>query len=146
MTDEPQEPGLPDTHPVLLYLDALRARMADADFELLMRMVDPIMAAIREQRVGNIDIDLGEDEGRVTPQMREEVSTLVTIAITGRMDHEFVEVDTDGEGHPVRVMVDSDTARDPERLAELREWARDRQQQDDELRGIAEVSDMRDEL
>lgn len=142
MDNEPQPEG---AHPVLLYVDTLRARMSAEEFGLLMRMIRPTLAAISAHETGTIDIDLGEDDAKVTPALRDEVATVITIALTGRMDQQFVQVDVDDAGHPVRAMVDAETADDPAKLQELREWARSRRAEDSELRGIAEASGMDDD-
>ncbi len=46
------------------------------------------------------------------------------------------------ETGPVRVVTDAATAADPGRLTEIADYIRDRHRDTEELRGIAEVSEM----
>ncbi|MFI6490076.1 hypothetical protein [Streptomyces sp. NPDC050564] len=130
----------PEGRPVDLYLDRLRLRMAPADFALLRRMVDPVLQAIQEQRAGPIELSLeGAEADSVSQEVRDEASLVVAVAVTGRMDNQIVEIETEETG-PVRVVTDSGTAADPARCQEIADFIGERHRQDEELRGIAEVS------
>ncbi|WP_369251670.1 hypothetical protein [Streptomyces sp. R41] len=130
----------PEGRPVDQYLDLLRLRMAPADFALLRRMVDPVLEAIQEQRAGPIELSLeGADADSVSQEVRDEASLVVAVAVTGRLDNQIVEIETEETG-PVRVVTDSGTAADPARCQEIADFIGERHRQDEELRGIAEVS------
>jgi hypothetical protein len=130
----------PEGRPVDLYLDRLRLRMAPADFALLRRMVDPVLKAIQEQRAGPIELSLeGAEADSVSQEVRDEASLVVAVAVTGRLDNQIVEIETEETG-PVRVVTDSGTAADPARCQEIADFIGERHRQDEELRGIAEVS------
>ncbi|MDQ1034199.1 hypothetical protein QFZ75_000615 [Streptomyces sp. V3I8] len=130
----------PEGRPVDLYLDLLRVRMTPSDYALLLRMVEPVLEAMQEQRAGPIELNLeGEDGAGVSQEIRDEASLVVAVAVTGRMDNQIVEIETE-EGGPVRVVTDSGTAADPVRCQEIAEFIGERHRQDEELRGIAEVS------
>ncbi|MFF1451214.1 hypothetical protein ACFVYF_24230 [Streptomyces sp. NPDC058274] len=130
----------PDERPVDLYLDLLRLRMSPTDYALLLRMVEPVLEAIEEQRVGPIELSLeGADGDTVSQEVRDEASLVVAVAVTGRMDNQIVEIETEEAG-PVRVVTDSGTAADPARCKEIADFIGERHRQDEELRGIAEVS------
>lgn len=130
----------PEGRPVDQYLDLLRLRMAPEDFALLRRMVDPVLEAIQEQRAGPIELSLeGAEADRVSQEVRDEASLVVAVAVTGRLDNQIVEIETEETGR-VRVVTDSGTAADPARCQEIAEFIGERHRQDEELRGIAEVS------
>ncbi|MCX4238258.1 hypothetical protein ACH4Y0_26195 [Streptomyces sp. NPDC020707] len=130
----------PESSPVDLYLDLLRVRMNPTDYAMLLRMVEPVLEAMQEQRAGPIELSLdGEEGSKVSQEVRDEASLVVAVAVTGRMDNEIVEIET-AEGGPVRVVTDSGTAADPARCQEIADFIGERQRQDEELRGIAEVS------
>ncbi|GGN80785.1 hypothetical protein GCM10011579_066700 [Streptomyces albiflavescens] len=130
----------PEDRPVDLYLDLLRLRMTPADFALLRRMVDPVLEAIQEQRAGPIELTLdGAEADSVSQEVRDEASLVVAVAVTGRLDNQIVEIETEETG-PVRVVTDSGTAADPARCQEIADFIGERHRQDEELRGIAEVS------
>ncbi|MGC5561334.1 hypothetical protein ACPYPG_00645 [Streptomyces sp. FR-108] len=130
----------PESRPVDLYLDLLRVRMNPTDYAMLLRMVEPVLEAMQEQRAGPIELSLdGEEGSEVSQEVRDEASLVVAVAVTGRMDNEIVEIET-AEGGPVRVVTDSGTAADPARCQEIADFIGERQRQDEELRGIAEVS------
>ncbi|MFJ8934758.1 hypothetical protein ACIRL0_03455 [Streptomyces sp. NPDC102365] len=130
----------PESRPVDLYLDLLRVRMNPTDYAMLLRMVEPVLEAMQEQRAGPIELSLdGEEGSKVSQEVRDEASLVVAVAVTGRMDNEIVEIET-AEGGPVRVVTDSGTAADPARCQEIADFIGERQRQDEELRGIAEVS------
>lgn len=130
----------PDDRPVERYLDLLRVRMAPADYALLLRMVEPVLEAMQEQRAGPIELSLAGPEGdSVTQEIRDEASLVVAVAVTGRLDNQIVEIETEEVG-PVRVVTDSGTAADPARCKEIADFISERHRQDEELRGIAEVS------
>ena len=123
-----------------LYLDLLRVRMAPADYALLLRMVEPVLEAMQEQRAGPIELSLEGKEGEsVSQEVRDEASLVVAVAVTGRLDNQIVEIETEEVG-PVRVVTDSGTAADPVRCREIADFIGERHRQDEELRGIAEVS------
>ncbi|MFF1765374.1 hypothetical protein [Streptomyces sp. NPDC058249] len=130
----------PKGRPVDLYLDLLRLRMTPADYALLLRMVDPVLKAIEEERAGPIELSLDGAEGEsVSQEVRDEASLVVAVAVTGRLDNQIVEIETEEAG-PVRVVTDSDTAADPARCQEIADFIGERHRTDEELRGIAEVS------
>ncbi|MEW2565748.1 hypothetical protein [Streptomyces sp. NPDC047070] len=130
----------PESRPVDLYLDLLRARMNPTDYAMLLRMVEPVLEAMQEQRAGPIELSLdGEEGSKVSQEVRDEASLVVAVAVTGRMDNQIVEIETEGGG-PVRVVTDSGTAADPARCQEIADFIGERQRQDEELRGIAEAS------
>ncbi|MGW2785407.1 hypothetical protein ACWC3X_29845 [Streptomyces populi] len=130
----------PDDRPLDLYLEMLRLRMAPADYALLLRMVEPVLEAIREERAGPIELCLDGAEPESVPQeVRDEASLVVAVAVTGRLDNRIVELETEEIG-VVRVVTDSGTADDPERCKEIADFIGERHRQDEELRGIAEVS------
>ncbi|MBQ0851507.1 hypothetical protein ACFU9Y_00280 [Streptomyces sp. NPDC057621] len=130
----------PESRPVDLYLDLLRVRMNPTDYAMLLRMVEPVLEAMQEQRAGPIELSLdGEEGSKVSQEVRDEASLVVAVAVTGRMDNQIVEIETEGGG-PVRVVTDSGTAADPARCQEIADFIGERQRQDEELRGIAEAS------
>ncbi|MEU3791278.1 hypothetical protein AB0F07_15940 [Streptomyces fructofermentans] len=130
----------PEGRPVDLYLDLLRARMTPPHYALLLRMVEPVLEAIEEQRAGPIELSLEGAEGENVPQeIRDEASLVVAVAVTGRLDNQIVEIETEDAGS-VRVVTDSGTAADPVRCREIADFICERHRQDEELRGIAEVS------
>ncbi|MGW2565762.1 hypothetical protein [Streptomyces sp. NPDC001537] len=130
----------PEHRPVDLYLGLLRARMDTEDFRQLLGVVEPVLRAIEEQRMPSVDFALGEDHGAgLSQEVRDEAALVIAAAVTGRLDNEVVEIDLEGTG-PIRVITDADTASDPVRLGEIADYIRERHRQDEELRGIAEVS------
>ncbi|MBQ0826939.1 hypothetical protein [Streptomyces tagetis] len=130
----------PDGRPVDVYLDLLRIRMETADYQLLLSVVEPVLQAIDEHQMPTIDFSLDGDGAETLPQeIRDEAALVIATAVTGRLDNEVVEIDTDETG-PVRVVTDAVTASDPERLGEIADYLKDRHRQNEELRGIAEAS------
>ncbi|AXL92476.1 hypothetical protein C4J65_32510 [Streptomyces sp. CB09001] len=130
----------PDGRPVDVYLDLLRVRMASDDYQLLLSVVEPVLQAIDEQQMPTIDFSLDGDSTEALPQeIRDEAALVIATAVTGRLDNEVVEISTDVTG-PVRVVTDAATASDPERLGEIADYLKERHQQNEELRGIAEAS------
>ncbi|MFD5650370.1 MULTISPECIES: hypothetical protein [unclassified Streptomyces] len=130
----------PDGRPVDVYLDLLRVRMASDDYQLLLSVVEPVLQAIDEQQMPTIDFSLDGDSTEALPQeIRDEAALVIATAVTGRLDNEVVEISTDETG-PVRVVTDATTASDPERLGEIADYLKERHQQNEELRGIAEAS------
>ncbi|MGQ4422744.1 hypothetical protein ACN6LL_003838 [Streptomyces violaceoruber] len=129
----------PDGRPVDVYLDLLRVRMASDDYQLLLSVVEPVLQAIDEQQMPTIDFSLDGDSAEALPQeIRDEAALVIATAVTGRLDNEVVEISTDETG-PVRVVTDATTASDPERLGEIADYLKERHQQNEELRGIAEA-------
>ncbi|MDG9717925.1 hypothetical protein [Streptomyces sp. DH24] len=129
-----------DGRPVEMYLDLLRIRMAAEDYQLLLRVVEPVLRAIDRQELSTLDFALDGDDTQDLPQeVRDEAALVIATAVTGRLDNEVVEITVDDTG-PVRVVTDADTASDPERLGEIAEHIRERHRQNEELRGIAEAS------
>ncbi|MFD3504897.1 hypothetical protein ACFWWT_41645 [Streptomyces sp. NPDC058676] len=138
--NEPELP--PDGRPVDVYLDLLRVRMDTEDYRLLLSVVEPVLRAIEEQRLPAIDFALDEAHAEGLPQeVRDEAALVIATAVTGRLDNEVIELNIEDTG-PVRVVTDAVTASDPVRLGEIADYIRERQQMNDELRGIAEVSDL----
>ncbi|MFI8189142.1 hypothetical protein ACIF8T_10155 [Streptomyces sp. NPDC085946] len=130
----------PDGRPVDVYLDLLRIRMDTEDYRLLLQVVEPVLQAIDEQRLSTLDFALDGGESDALPQeIRDEAALVIATAVTGRLDNEVIEIDVDDTG-PVRVVTDAATASDPERLGEIADYIRERHRQNEELRGIAEVS------
>ncbi|MEV6959978.1 hypothetical protein AB0M97_12410 [Streptomyces sp. NPDC051207] len=129
-----------DGRPVEMYLDLLRIRMNSEDYQLLLRVVEPVLRAIDRQELSTLDFALDGDDTQDLPQeVRDEAALVIATAVTGRLDNEVVEITVDDTG-PVRVVTDADTASDPERLGEIAEHIRERHRQNEELRGIAEAS------
>ncbi|MCD9877811.1 hypothetical protein [Streptomyces guryensis] len=132
----------PEHRPVDLYLGLLRTRMDTEDYRQLLGVVEPVLRAIEEQRMPPVDFALGGEQGEgLSQEVRDEAALVIAAAVTGRLDNEVVEIDLEGSG-PIRVITDADTAADPVRLGEIADYIRERHRQDEELRGIAEVSDL----
>jgi hypothetical protein len=142
-TDRMSESEFPPEHrPVDLYLGLLRTRMDTEDYRQLLDVVEPVLRALDEQRMPALDFALGGDHGDgLSQEVRDEAALVIAAAVTGRLDNEVVEIDLEETG-PIRVITDADTASDPARLGEIADYIRERHQQDEELRGIAEVSDL----
>jgi hypothetical protein len=138
--NEPELP--PDGRPVDVYLDLLRVRMDTEDYRLLLSVVEPVLRAIEEERLPALDFALDESHAEGLPQeVRDEAALVIATAVTGRLDNEVIELHVEDTG-PVRVVTDAATASDPVRLGEIADYIRERQRMNDELRGIAEVSDL----
>jgi hypothetical protein len=138
--NEPELP--PDGRPVDVYLGLLRIRMDTEDYEVLLSVVEPVLRAIEEQRLPALDFALDESRNdELSQEIRDEAALVIATAVTGRLDNEVIELDIDDTG-PVRVVTDAATASDPVRLGEIADYIRERQQLNDELRGIAEVSNL----
>jgi hypothetical protein len=138
--NEPEIP--PDGRPVDVYLGLLRVRMDSEEYEQLLGLVEPVLRAIEEQRLPALDFALDESgSDQLSQEVRDEAALVIATAVTGRLDNEVIELDIDESG-PVRVVTDAATASDPVRLGEIADYIRERQQLNDELRGIAEVSDL----
>ncbi|MET7382900.1 hypothetical protein ABZT08_29560 [Streptomyces sp. NPDC005526] len=132
----------PDGRAVEVYLDLLRVRMPEEDYELLLDVVDPVLRALDERGPATVDFPLEGAQAQGLPQeIRDEAALVIATAVTGRLDNELVVLDIDETG-PVRVVTDAVTASDPDRLTEIADYIRDRHRETEELRGIAEVSDM----
>ncbi|MER6981745.1 hypothetical protein [Streptomyces carpinensis] len=133
----------PDDRAVEVYLDLLRIRMPEEDYERLLAVVDPVLRAIHdqsEQGVPTADFPLDGPQTQGLPQeIRDEAALVIATAVTGRMDNELVVLDIEETG-PVRVVTDAATAADPARLTEIADYIRDRHREAEELRGIAEAS------
>ncbi|GAB2888217.1 hypothetical protein GCM10027074_65780 [Streptomyces deserti] len=130
----------PDGRPVDVYLDLLRIRMDTEDYRMLLRVVQPVLEAIDEQRLSTLDFSLdGEQSDELPQEIRDEAALVIATAVTGRLDNEVIELHIDETG-PVRVVTDAATASDPARLGEIADYIRERHRQNEELRGIAEVS------
>ncbi|MFD4575448.1 hypothetical protein ACFWNK_32055 [Streptomyces sp. NPDC058417] len=129
-----------DGRPVDMYLDLLRVRMDSEDYAMLLKVVAPALRALDEERPPTLDLSLDPRETEELPQqIRDEAALVIATAVTGRLDNRLVEIEVDGTG-PVRVVTDAVTADDPERLAEIAGCIRQRQNDTDELRGIAAAS------
>ncbi|MDH6228607.1 MULTISPECIES: hypothetical protein [Streptomyces] len=137
------EPHLPDGEPVELYLDLLRLRLNPEEYDLLLRLVRPALRALGE------DVDLADlgpdgdrpDEGPVPQEIRDEAALVIAAAVTGRLDNVLIELDYEDTG-PIRVVTDAASAADPDRRREIADSLLRRRREDEELRGIAEVSDL----
>jgi hypothetical protein len=134
---EPEFP--PEGRPVDLYLDLLRVRMDSEDYRLLLTVVEPVLRAIDEHRLAGLDLALDGGDEELPQEVRDEAALVIATAVTGRLDNEVVELEVDESG-PVRVVTDAATAADPSRLGEIADFLRDRNRQNEELRGIAEAS------
>ncbi|MFD9392118.1 hypothetical protein ACFWBB_15765 [Streptomyces sp. NPDC060000] len=137
------EPEFPrDGRPVDMYLDLLRVRMDNEDYQLLLKVVAPALRALDEQPPESLDFALDpEDTEHLPQQIRDEAALVIATAVTGRLDNQLVEIQVDGTG-PVRVVTDAATASDPTRLAEIAGCIQQRQQDTEVLRGIAAASGM----
>jgi hypothetical protein len=114
--------------------------MDPEDYRQLLDVVEPVLRALDEQRLPAVEFALDKDRGDgLSPEVRDEAALVIAAAVTGRLDNEVVEIDL-AETGPVRVITDADTASDPARLGEIADYIRERHRQDEELRGIAEVS------
>ncbi|MET8573203.1 hypothetical protein [Streptomyces sp. NPDC005012] len=137
------EPHLPDGEPVELYLDLLRLRLSPEEYDLLLRLVRPALRALGE------DLDLADmepdgdcvDAGPVPQEIRDEAALVIAAAVTGRLDNVLIELDYEDTG-PIRVVTDAASAADPDRRREIADSLLRRRREDEELRGIAEVSDL----
>lgn len=129
-----------DGRPVDVYLDHLRNRMDTHHYRHLLRMVQPVLKAIDEQRLSSLDLALDPEADDELPQeVRDEAALVIATAVTGRLDNEVIEIDIDETG-PVRIVTDATTASDPIRLGEIADYIKERHKDTQELRGIAEVS------
>ena len=136
----------PDGRPVDMYLDLLRVRMDSEDFAMLLKVVAPALRALDEQSAETLDFALDPQETEELPQeIRDEAALVIATAVTGRLDNEVIELNIDDTG-PVRVVTDAATASDPVRLGEIADYIKERQRTNDELRGIAEASDLPTDL
>ncbi|MCI3273782.1 hypothetical protein [Streptomyces cylindrosporus] len=132
----------PEHRPVDLYLGLLRNRMDTEDYRQLLDVVEPVLRALEEQRLSSLDFALdGGEADELSQELRDEAALVIAAAVTGRLDNEVIEIQV-AETGPVRVITDADTAADPERLGEIADYIRERHRQNEELRGIAEVSDL----
>jgi hypothetical protein len=132
----------PENRPVDLYLGLLRTRMDTEDYQQLLGVVEPVLRALEEQRLPALDFALdGDTTEGLSQEVRDEAALVIAAAVTGRLDNEVVEINLDETG-PVRVITDADTAADPTRLGEIADYLVERHRQNEELRGIAEVSDL----
>ncbi|GHE57746.1 hypothetical protein GCM10014715_08620 [Streptomyces spiralis] len=133
----------PDDRAVQAYLDLLRIRLPEEDYERLLAVVAPVLRAIHEQGeqgVPTADFPLEGPQTQGLPQeIRDEAALVIATAVTGRLDNELVVLDIEETG-PVRVVTDAATASDPARLTEIADYIRDRHRDTEELRGIAEAS------
>ena len=130
----------PEHRPVDMYLGLLRNRMDTDDYRQLLDLVEPVLRAIDEEQLPALDFALEGDRAEGLPQqVRDEAALVIAAAVTGRLDNEVVEIQLEETG-PVRVVTDADTASDPVRLGEIADFIRERHRQNEELRGIAEVS------
>ncbi|ALV37758.1 hypothetical protein ACIRP3_08860 [Streptomyces sp. NPDC101209] len=130
----------PEHRPVDMYLGLLRNRMDTDDYLQLLDLVEPVLRAIDQEQLPALDFALDGDQADGLPQeVRDEAALVIAAAVTGRLDNEVVEIQLEDTG-PVRVVTDADTAADPVRLGEIADFIRERHRQNEELRGIAEVS------
>jgi hypothetical protein len=144
MNDEPELP--PDGRPVDVYLGLLRIRMDTEDYRLLLSVVEPVLRAIDQHQLPALDFSLDEEQtDELSQEIRDEAALVIATAVTGRLDNEVIELNIDDTG-PVRVVTDAATASDPVRLGEIADYIKERQHTNDELRGIAEASDLPTDL
>jgi hypothetical protein len=130
----------PEHRPVDMYLGILRTRLDTDDYRLLLDVVEPVLRALDEERLPALDFALDGDGTDGLPQeIRDEAALVIAAAVTGRLDNEVIEIQLEETG-PIRVVTDADTASDPARLGEIADYIRERHRQNEELRGIAEVS------
>ncbi|WP_306187510.1 MULTISPECIES: hypothetical protein [unclassified Streptomyces] len=139
----------PDDRAVQVYLDLLRIRLPEEDYERLLAVVAPVLRAIHEQGeqgVPTADFPVDGPQTQGLPQeIRDEAALVIATAVTGRLDNELVVLDIEETG-PVRVVTDAATASDPARLTEIADYIRDRHRDTEELRGIAEASGLSTEF
>ncbi|KAB1148026.1 hypothetical protein F7R91_08885 [Streptomyces luteolifulvus] len=136
----------PEERPVDLYLNLLRLRMESDDYRLLLRVVEPVLRAIDAQQLPGRDFALDDHSAEgLPPEIRDQAALVIATAVTGRLDNEVVELEIDETG-PVRVVTDAATASDPVRLSEIADYIRERHRTNEELRGIAEASDLPTDL
>ncbi|GGQ26999.1 hypothetical protein GCM10010266_57810 [Streptomyces griseomycini] len=133
---DPEHGGIDN---VSLYMEILRARMDPGQYDVLARAVRETAHLIAE---GHQAGPVGE-RSAFTPEMRREYATVLAILLTGRMDHQVVEM-PGPDGRPGFAIVEASAAKDPARLRGIREsfhrWAGERQAVDEELDGIARAS------
>lgn len=132
---EDQQPSRADL--ANLYLASLQARLEPEKFRVLHRMFIATLQLVAERREGEVDAGLSEEEAALfTDDLKREHALLVSMVVTGSMDHRIVE-DEGGRW----VVVDGEVAGDPEKLREMREWAAEQRRQRaavaEEFRGIA---------
>ncbi|MET4644494.1 hypothetical protein ABID95_004243 [Streptomyces atratus] len=125
---------------VTLYLESVEARMPAEEFETLDQAVHEMAHLIADGREGFLDAG---DRENFTDNIQKEFLTVMAIVMTGRMDHQVVDL-PGPDGSPGYAVVTPELANDPKGLAELRDrihhHATDREAIDTELDGIARAS------
>lgn len=124
---------------ISLYMETLKARMDPEQYDVLAKAVHETARLIAEgHRAGPVG-----ELSAFTPEVQREYATVLVILLTGRMDHQLVEM-PGPDGSPGFAIVEASAADDPVRLQEIREglhrWAAERQAVDKGLDGIARAS------
>lgn len=125
---------------VALYLESVKARMPAEEFETLQQAVHEMAHLLADGREGILDAG---DRENFTDDVQKEFLTVTAIVMTGRMDHQVVDMPSP-DGSPGYAIVTQELANDPEELAKLREKlhhnATERETINTELDGIARAS------
>ncbi|MFD5065642.1 hypothetical protein [Streptomyces sp. NPDC058394] len=125
---------------VALYLESVKARMPAEEFETLRQAVHEMVHLIADGREGFLETG---DRENFTDTIQKEFLTVMAIVMTGRMDHQVVDI-PGPDGSPGYAVVTPELANDPDELAKLREtfhdWATERETIDTELDGITRAS------
>jgi hypothetical protein len=125
---------------VALYLESVKARMPAEEFETLHQAVHEMVHLLTDGREGILET---VDRENFTDNIQKEFLTVMAIVMTGRMDHQVVDM-PGRDGSPGYAVVTQELANDPEELAKVREklhdWATEREAIDTELDGIARAS------
>ncbi|GHA73107.1 hypothetical protein GCM10010345_89910 [Streptomyces canarius] len=124
---------------VSLHMEALKARMYPAQYDVLAKAVHETAHLIAEgHQAGPVG-----DASQFTDEVQREYATVLAILLTGRMDHRLVEM-PGPDGSPGFAIVEASAADDPAKLQELREdhrrFVSEQQALYNELDGIARAS------
>ncbi|MGA5120911.1 hypothetical protein [Streptomyces pseudogriseolus] len=126
---------------VSLYMETLKARMDPEQYDVLAKAVYETAHLIAEgHQAGPVG-----DASQFTDEVQREYATVLAILLTGRMDHQLVEM-PGPDGSRGFAIVEAAVADDPAKLQELREKHRrfvtEQQALYNELDGIARASGM----
>ncbi|MCF2525749.1 hypothetical protein [Yinghuangia soli] len=149
MDDEVDDPAEFAKQRLSLYVESLRIRMPEAQYELLR----DVLKLWAENGGGTIKIHMDDEERALfTPEVQREV--LVIMGLMGalasghedRADHVVVDLGDGAHVKGAQTLVPPDTAADPERLAAMRDSldrkAAERSRDQAELDAIARASGM----
>ncbi|MFE4924740.1 replication-relaxation family protein [Streptomyces sp. NPDC056661] len=127
---------------VALYLESVKGRMPAEEFETLHQAVHEMVHLIADGREGFLETG---DRENFTDNIQREFLTVMAIVMTGRMDHQVVDM-PGRDGSPGYAVVTQELANDPEELAKVREklhdWATEREAIDTQLDSIAHASNI----